>query len=159
MSKVIPAGLRQSAIFERAMSITFRVRAAVQLLCHLVVFCATALSSPFAAQFHMITKTATRAELYELFREMPKGGILHLPSEYAVPPEFWFKAAVAESGQQGGEYYTRMRDGSCPGEVARPTLFVTVSRSHRERLSPCEQQNFKRLATLSTESAEFGWKP
>ncbi|MBV8828563.1 MAG: hypothetical protein JO108_04990 [Acidobacteriaceae bacterium] len=133
------------------MTITFRVRAALQLLCHLVVFCATALSTPFEAQFHRITKTATRAELYEFFWEMPKGGILNVHSEYAVPPEFWFNAAVAESGQQGDEYYTRMQTRSCPGEVATPILFVTVRRSHWERLSPCEKQNFKPLATLSSE--------
>src|SRR5579875_2821517 len=89
----------------------------------LVPFLATVLcvaSSPptsFDEQFRLIIKKVDDAELYRFFNEMPKGGILHLHSEYAVPPEFWLKIATA--GGKENEYFTNVREPSCRNTGAK----------------------------------------
>jgi adenosine deaminase CECR1 len=122
-----------------------------QLLLIVAIFSAIASSLSFEAQFRRIAATVNRSELYEFFREMPKGGILHIHSEYAVPPVFWLQAAIAESRQSANEYYARTQEESCPAETAKPILFVTIRRSAWERLSACEKQSFKPLSLLSSE--------
>lgn len=126
------------------------LRMIAQLLFIAWTFSAYASPSAFEEQYRQISETANPSELYEFFREMPKGGILHLHSEYAVPPEFWLQAAVrAEPTQRQGEYYTRTREETCPHQAAKPILFVTIPRLHWERLSACDKRNFKPLALLS----------
>lgn len=113
-----------------------------------VASCASAANPSFDAQFDRILQTAGRSELYEFFQQMPKGGILHLHSEYAVPPEFWWKIAVADPILSGNEYFTKIRAGSCRNGTAAP-IFATVQRASWQQLSPCQKRNFEPLKRLS----------
>ncbi|MDQ2712164.1 MAG: adenosine deaminase [Acidobacteriota bacterium] len=123
----------------------------VQLLLVLIGHLCSAgtLNMSFDTQFGRILETASRSQLYEFFREFPKGGILHLHSEYAVSPEFWLKIATADPILGGNEYFAKVREGSCSDETAKLILFVTVQRATWDHLTACEKRNFKRLKLLS----------
>lgn len=103
----------------------------------------------FDEQFDRIRRTASPRELYTFFYRMPKGGILHLHSEYAVSPEFWWTVATSTSLLQGNEYWTKVQPGSCPDGPEPVVLFTTVQRATWRRLSQCQQKSYKPLRSLS----------
>lgn len=109
------------------------------------------LDASFETRFRAIVQGANRAELYEFFRDMPKGGILHLHSEYAVSPQFWLRAATAEATAGVNEYFAKTRKGNCPSKQETPLLFVTIRRVTWARLPACEKSNFKPLRLLTTD--------
>ena len=80
-------------------------------------------------RFQTIVQSADRSELYELFREMPKGGILHLHSECAVSPHFWLRAATADGRSHVNEYFTkRGREAALVNRKVDPVRDVLWSR-------------------------------
>lgn len=107
--------------------------------------------SSFDERFRQILETSSDAKLYRLFHEMPKGGILHLHSEYAVPPEFWLKIATDTTVLGGNEYFTNVREGVCANGMVMPLPFTTIQRASLDRLSSCVTATFKPLNALSTE--------
>ncbi len=115
-----------------------------------------ALDAAFDARFHTIAQAATRSQLYEFFHQMPKGGILHLHSEYAVPPEFWFRIATQGKTGRANEYYTKAFEKVCSGSTTTQLSFATVQRATWQGLSTCEKQNFK-LLTLLSPSEQTAW--
>jgi adenosine deaminase CECR1 len=125
-------------------------------ICQLLLLAGMALNLGYASdtqfelRFRAISETATRSELYAFFQEMPKGGILHLHSEYAVSPEFWLKIALSSKPNR---YWVRTRtEPPCPGTAAKQVLlFSTVSRAHWARFSECEKAEFKPLPMLSAD--------
>lgn len=128
-------------------SLKFRI---LQLLLLLALWVSFGHSSDtnFETRYSTIRANASRSELYTFFREMPKGGILHLHSEYAVSPEFWLKIAIAN---KQNEYWVRTRaEASCAGKATEQIpLFSTLSRATWEHLPKCEQNDFKLLPLLS----------
>lgn len=135
-------------------STTFERMQLVIRICQLVLLAGMASNlgyasdAQFGRRFRLISETATRSELYAFFQEMPKGGILHLHSEYAVSPEFWLKIVLSSKPNR---YWVRTRtESSCPGTTAEQVLlFSTISRANWERLSECEKGEFKPLPMLS----------
>ena len=110
---------------------------------------ATSSTAASDEQFDRFRRTADKSQLYEFFREMPKGGILHLHSEYAVTPGFWLKIAADASLVGDNEYFAKADDKPCPDASAKRILFGTVQRTTWNHLSTCEKGNFKRLNSLS----------
>ena len=134
----------------------FKRMQSVIRICQLFLLAAITLNLAYASdtqfdlRFRAISETASRSELYAFFQEMPKGGVLHVHSEYAVSPEFWLKIALSS---KPNKYWVRMRaESSCPGRTAEHVLpFTTVSQANWARLSECEKADFKPLLMLSAD--------
>ncbi len=91
-------------------------------------------------------------ELYEFFWEMPKGGILHLHSEYAVAPEFWLTILTSASELARNQYFVKVSD-AChdAGAKQNTVLFATVQRATLTNLTDCDKRNYKPLIALDAE--------
>ena len=120
--------------------------------------------TPFSATvadewFERFKAEASDEELLRFLHLMPKGGDLHNHITGSVHAE-WYWAYALEAEAHGYRYYTKVRINNCRvgGNQfgARPylLLFQNLNELEFDRLSPCEQQEYKPLTALNDEERE-----
>jgi len=73
-------------------------------------------TSPFAARFEEIKKTATKQELYAFLWALPKGGDLHNHFGLSFHAYQLYEAGTDKKLLKGNEFFTRVRFQTCPGD-------------------------------------------
>ncbi len=106
--------------------------------------------------FEDFKNTATDKQLYQFLYNMPKGGDLHHHSSGSNLPSWWYELALDKTKNGGYTYFTRTKTALCNGYGQNefgfsPQLltFHTISLSNYQKLSECEQGNYKALNKLS----------
>src|SRR5690242_10456293 len=83
-------------------------------------------AASFDAQFESIKKTATKAQLYALMYEAPKGGDLHHHLGLSFMAEQWYRAATDPRRAHASEFYTRTKVNNCPDSTEPLLRFRNV---------------------------------
>lgn len=116
-----------------------------------VAWLGAASAGSFDEQFTAITKTATRAQLYALLWDLPKGGDLHNHFGLSNMAEQWYDAATDAKRTNGNEFYTRTRIDFCTDSTEPVLRFRVIQRSTYLKLSECRKAEYQRLSSLSPE--------
>jgi adenosine deaminase CECR1 len=106
-------------------------------------------AASFDARFEAITNSATRAQLYALLWDLPKGGDLHHHLGLSFMAEEWYAAATDPARTRGNEFYTRTRFKNCPDSVEPLLRFRNIRRATYMAMSDCRKAEYERLAALS----------
>ncbi len=103
----------------------------------------------FAKRFEEIKAAATPEEIYRLLWALPKGGDIHNHHEYSVPMADWLAL-----GSKKPYYYTRLRLSDCGAADAGRLQYEVIRESSLRKRPPCVQQDYKRLADLTSAERE-----
>jgi adenosine deaminase CECR1 len=112
---------------------------------------ASAVAGSFDPQFETIKKSASKAQLYSLLWDLPKGGDLHNHFGLSNMAEQWYDAATDKKRTHGNEFYTRSRFNNCPDSSEPLIRFRTIQRSTYLKLSDCRKAEYQNLAALTPE--------
>ena len=114
--------------------------------------------------FEDFKNTATDKQLYRFLYNMPKGGDLHHHSSGSNLPSWWYELALDKTKNGGYTYFTRTKTALCNGYgqnefgfSSQLLTFHTISLSNYQKLSECEQGNYKALNKLSKAEIK-AWK-
>jgi adenosine deaminase CECR1 len=124
----------------------------LSLLLTLIIPIGTAVSAE--RWFEELKAHATPEQLYTFLYALPKGGDLHNHLMGAARSEWLWEAALAEE-KRGYTYYTKVRIQNCRdygtnefGPTPYLLLFRNIQGADYDKLSPCEQSEYKRLQDL-----------
>lgn len=114
--------------------------------------------------FNKFKQQASDKQLYDFLYNMPKGADLHHHASGSNFPRWWYELATNTQLNGGYRYYTKTKLTLCQGYgqntfgYGSPTLtFVNISEYTYEKLSACEQKNYKEISKL-TNAEKKAWE-